>query len=169
MQELARQIDRLNIAIGRSVSWVLLGLVLTQFAVVILRYVFGIGFLWAQESVIYLHAFLFLLAAGYVLAIDAHVRVDVFYRNASSGKKALVDGFGALLFVIPTCILIFEQSWPYVARSWQVLEGSAEASGIPAVFLLKTGILLFAVLTGLQGLALMIRAGSSFFALSRAS
>lgn len=157
MRELARRIDRFNIAAGRSVSWLLLGLVLVQFAVVVLRYVFGVGFIWAQESVIYLHAFLFLVAAAYVLAIDTHVRIDVFYRNLPARRKAAIDAVGAAVFLLPTCSVIFQEAWPYVARSWQVLEGSPETSGLPAVFLLKSGILAFAGLTGLQGLALIIR------------
>ncbi|MBA5777357.1 TRAP transporter small permease subunit [Stappia sp. F7233] len=162
MRNLARQIDRFNIAFGRSVSWLLLGLVLVQFAVVVMRYVFGVGFIWAQESVIYLHAFLFLIAAAYVLAIDTHVRIDIFYRNLPIRRKALVDAAGALLFLLPTCAVIFQEAWPYVARSWQVLEGSRETSGIPAVFLLKSGILLFAGLTGLQGLSLLVRSVGTY-------
>lgn len=157
MKELARRIDGFNIALGRSVSWFLLGLVVIQFAIVVLRYAFGVGFIWAQESVIYLHAFLFLLAAAYVLAIDTHVRVDVFYRTASARRKAAVNAFGAVVFLLPLCITVFDQALPYVARSWRVLEGSAEASGLPAVFLLKSGILAFAFLTGLQSLSLLIR------------
>ena len=54
-------------------------------------------------------------------------------------------------------------SIPYAARSWAILEGSREASGLPIVYLFKSLIPLFAVLLGLQGLAQAIRAAGVLF------
>ncbi len=152
----ARGIDALNENIGKAVAWLALLMVLVQFAVVILRYVFGIGSIFLQESIIYLHAVVFMLGAGYTLLHGGHVRVDIFYREASPRRKALVDLLGVVVFLVPVCALIWWASWPYVANSWRVFEGSRETSGIQAVFLLKTVILVFVALMVLQGISMAI-------------
>ncbi len=161
MLEIATRIDRLSIAIGKTVAWCTLAMVLIQFTIVMMRYVFGIGSIWMQETILYLHAVIFMLAAAYALAVNAHVRVDIFYRDAEPRTKALVDLLGAALFLLPMCAVILFISWPYVAQSWRILEGSRETSGIQGIFLLKSVILGFAVLMALQGLALILRALSA--------
>jgi TRAP-type mannitol/chloroaromatic compound transport system permease small subunit len=158
LERLARGIDRLSAALGRTVAWCLLFMVLAEFALVLMRYVLGVGSIWLQESVIYAHASLFMLAAAWTLAADAHVRVDIFYADARPRTKAIVDLFGALLLLLPFALTLIFLSFPYVARSWAILEGSRETSGLPAVFLLKTLIPLFATLLALQGTAQALRA-----------
>jgi TRAP-type mannitol/chloroaromatic compound transport system permease small subunit len=156
----AGRIDRLNAAIGRTAAWLCLAVVLVQFAVVVLRYVFGIGSIWLTETIIYGHATLFMLAAAWTLREGGHVRVDVFYADADAGprRRALVDLCGALLLLLPFMLVLLWFALPYVARSWAILETSRETSGLPAVFLLKTLIPLFAVMMALQGIAQAIRA-----------
>src|SRR4051794_21795564 len=155
---LAERIDRLNTAIGRAASWCALAIVLIGFAVVLMRYVLGLGSIWLQETIIYAHAALFLLAAAWTLKENGHVRVDMFYASASPRVKAWVDLLGSLLLLLPFCIAIIWFSWPYVARSWAIFERWCETSGLPLVFLLKTLIPIFAVLLALQGIAMAIRA-----------
>jgi len=155
---LADRIDRLNTQIGRAAAWLVLVIVLLQFALVVARYLFGLGSLWLNETVIYAHATLFLLAGAWTLSVGAHVRVDIFYADASLRAKAVIDLIGALLLLLPFSLVLLWLSWPYVERSWAILEHSQEASGLPLVFALKTLIPLFAVLMALQGLAQAIRA-----------
>jgi TRAP-type mannitol/chloroaromatic compound transport system permease small subunit len=157
LSSVAQRIDALNENIGKAVAWLALLMVIVQFIVVIMRYVFGIGSIFMQESIIYLHAIVFMLGAGYTLLHNGHVRVDIFYREASPQRKAVVDLLGVAIFLIPVCALIWWGSWSYVANSWRVFEGSRETSGIQAVFLLKTVILVFVVLVVLQGISLAIR------------
>jgi len=158
MGGLIKKIDRINLFIGRSVMWLAVFLAVVQFAVVILRYVFSIGFIPMQESIWYMSSILFMTGAGYTLLADGHVRVDVFYREARDRSRAMVDLLGGLFFLMPVCIATLWLSFSYVTNSWRVLEGSTEASGIPGIFLLKTFIWVFAVLVGLQGVALILRA-----------
>ena len=150
--------DRINASVAGVVIWFALAMALTQFAVVVLRYVFGLSFLWLQESVAYFHGALFLLVAGYALKTDAHVRVDIFYREASPRYRAIVNLLGVYLFLIPMCLLAIWMAGPYVAVSWAVREGSNETSGLPAVFLLKSLIPAFAVLLLIQSFSLAARA-----------
>jgi len=161
MTVLADRIDRLNVAIGRTVAWLVLAVVLLQFALVVARYLIGIGSIWLTETVIYAHAMLFMLAAAWTLHTGGHVRVDVFYADASARTKALVDLVGALLLLLPFMLVLLWLSVPYAARSWSILEHSQEASGLPLVFVLKTLIPLFALLMALQGIAQAIRAAAA--------
>ena len=158
MSRIADRIDRLTGAVGRAVAWLALAMVLVQFAVVIMRYGLGLGSIWLQESILYAHAALFLLAAAWTLAGDGHARIDIFYADASPRGKALVDLCGALLLLLPFMAVLAWYAWPYVARSWAILERSQEVSGLPFVFLLKSLLLLFALTMALQGIAQAIRA-----------
>ena len=158
MLGVADRIDRLNGAMGRTAAWLALAVVLLQFSVVVMRYVFGAGSIWLTESIIYSHAALLMLAAAWTLQEGGHVRVDVFYADASPRTKAWINLLGACLLLLPFMAVLLYFSWPYVARSWAILERSRETSGIPAVFVLKTLIPLFAVMMALQGIAQAIRA-----------
>ena len=151
---MVRLIDKLNEIIGRGIAWLTLAMVLIGFVVVMLRYVFSIGFVWMQESYVWLHGMTFMLAAGYTLLHDGHVRVDIFYRTASIRNKAWVDLFGSLVLVLPVLVLVWLQALPYVLDSWTRLEGSREAGGLPGLFLLKSVILVFCVTMGLQALSM---------------
>ncbi len=155
---LADRIDRLNTAVGRAASWCALAIVLIGFAVVLLRYVLGLGSIWLQESILYAHAALFLLAAAWTLKEGGHVRVDVFYASASTRTKAWIDLLGALFLLVPFTLAILWFALPYVGRSWAIFERSRETSGLPLVFLFKTLIPVFALLLALQGVAQAARA-----------
>ncbi|HEY1472677.1 MAG TPA: TRAP transporter small permease subunit [Pseudolabrys sp.] len=155
---LADRIDRLTTAVGRSVAWLALVVVLLQFALVVARYLFGLGSIWVTETVIYSHATLFLLAAAWTLRSGGHVRVDIFYAGTSMRTQAKIDLIGAALLLLPFATVLIWLSVPYAARSWAILERSQETSGLPLVFALKTLIPLFAVLMALQGVAQAIRA-----------
>ncbi len=146
-------INALNDVIGRGVAWLTLVMALVTFLIVILRYVFNMGWIWMQESVIYMHGIVFMVAAGYTLFRDQHVRIDIIYRPLNARKKALVNFFGVFLLLLPTCFVILYFGYPYVRDSWRVLEGSKEAGGIPGVFLLKSVILIFPTLVGIQGIS----------------
>ncbi len=158
MLALADRIDWLNTRIGRAAAWLCLAVVALQFTVVVLRYLFGIGSIQLQESIIYSHAAMFLLVAAWTLKNDGHVRVDLFYASAGPRRKAIVDLVGALVLLIPFAVAILYFSWPYVVRSWANFEGSREASGLPLLFVLKTLIPVFAAMLILQGMAQAIRA-----------
>jgi TRAP-type mannitol/chloroaromatic compound transport system permease small subunit len=155
---LADRIDRLTTAIGRTVAWLALAIVLLEFALVVARYLFALGSIWLTETVIYAHATLFMLAAAWTLRAGGHVRVDIFYAEAGPRTKAMIDLIGALLLLLPFALVLIWLGVPYAARSWAILERSQEASGLPLVFVLKTMIPLFAGLMALQGVAQAIRA-----------
>ena len=157
MLRLADWIDSLNRAVARIVRWFALAMVLIQFGIVIGRYIFGVNSIWVQESVLYLHASLFMLAAGYTLLVDKHVRVDIVYARVSDASRRRIDIMGHLLFLLPAMAVLAWWSWPSVRNSWKIFEGPISVGGIEAVFLLKSLIPIFCLLVALQSVAILLR------------
>jgi len=153
-----RLIDRLSVGIIEAAKWLAPMMALTVAALVITRYVFGLSAIKPQESMIYMHALLFLLAAPATLLTNGHVRVDIYYEKLSVRGRAIVDLLGATFLLMPIAILIFKYGGSYAARAWVFHEGSAEANGLQAVYLLKTSIPVFAALMMMQGSAMALRA-----------
>lgn len=155
-------IDKLNKKIAELSAWFSLLLVIMTSTVVILRYVFDIGFIALQELILYLHAAMFLLGSAYTLSQDGHVRVDVFYSRFNARKQALVNLAGCLLMLLPMCCCILYYSLPFAWDSWQILEGSVSSTGLPLVFIFKSLIPLFASLMILQTIAQIIKHWQQF-------
>jgi TRAP-type mannitol/chloroaromatic compound transport system permease small subunit len=155
---IADEIHRITAVVARIATWCALYVVLAEFAVVVLRYALGFGSIRLQESVLYAHAGLFMLAAAWTLQTGGHVRVDIFYSRATARARAAIDLLGAVVFLLPFAAVLFALTLPYVERSWRIFEASPQPSGLPFVYLLKTVILVFAALIGLQGVAQALRA-----------
>jgi TRAP-type mannitol/chloroaromatic compound transport system permease small subunit len=136
--------------LGRTVSWLTLLMTLATFAIVLLRYGFNLGWIWMQESVTYLHAMIFMVAAAWTFQVDEHVRVDIFYRDRSARYHSLVNLAGTLLFLVPFSVFLLIIAWDYVTVAWASREGSREAGGLPLVWLLKSLMLVLPLLLLLQ-------------------
>lgn len=158
-------LDEINEQMGRFVRWLVLAMVLFQFAIVVLRYVFSFSSIALTELVLYFHATLIMLSAGYALLHDKHVRVDIFYSGLSERAKTIIDICGHLFFVLPSMTVLLVMSWPSVRNSWSILEGPISVGGIPASFYLKSLITAFSVLIIIQSVSILIgkfRAGGAF-------
>lgn len=152
-------IDRTSIAIGRAAAWLTLAMVLVTFLIVVMRYVFDSGFIWLQESLVWMHAAVFMLGAAYTLQMEEHVRVDIFYRDMSERHRAWVNFLGVMLFVFPLCAFFVVTALSYAGASWSLHEISLNAGGLPypAIPLLKTVLIVMPVAVALQGLSLLLR------------
>ncbi len=150
-------LDRFSEWTGRCIAWLTLVMVLVTFAIVVLRYAFNTGWIAMQESVLYLHSFVFMLGGAYTLKHNGHVRVDIVYRSLGPRGQAWVDLLGTLLLLMPVCGFILWSSWDYVWDAWALREGSREAGGLPWVYVLKTTLLLMPLLLILQGIAEIMR------------
>jgi len=152
-------LDRISIVAGRITSWLTLVMVIVTVVIVVMRYVFDAGAVWLQESVVWMHAVVFMVGAAYTLQQDDHVRVDIFYRDMSRRRRAWVDLLGTLLFLLPLCVFLGYKSWDFVVVSWHLGESSREPGGMPYPFvpILKSVLLVMPLLLGVQGTALMIR------------
>ena len=156
MQPVIQKLEQISETSGRLIAWLTLFIVVITFFVVVLRYAFDIGSIALQESVGYMHAFVFMLGAAYTLKHDGHVRVDIFYRIMSARRKAWVDLAGTVLLLFPVCLFIMYSSWDYVMTSWHQLEESGEAGGLAYVYILKSALLLMPLLLMVQGAAIAL-------------
>ena len=152
-------LDRLSASLGKASAWLTLFMVLVTFVVVVLRYIFDAGLIWLQESVIWMHGFVFMVGAAYTLQQEEHVRVDIFYREMSLKRRAWVDLIGVTVFLLPLCALLGWKAFDYVAVSWQLQEASRESGGLPypLIPLLKSILVVMPITVGLQGVALLSR------------
>lgn len=148
-----RAVDALSAAIGRVLAWGLIAAVLVCFVNVVLRYVFGVAFIWMQDVYVWLNGIGFTLAAAFTLMADAHVRVDLFYRTADPRTKAKVEILGVVVFLLPMLAVIWVYAWPAVRLAWMFGEGSQNIGGLPGLYLLKSCLLGFCATLALQGLA----------------
>ena len=159
-------VDLLIERLGNVLNVLMMALVCVVIVVVIGRYFFDIGSIALQELTTYLHSTVFMLGISYTLKHDEHVRVDIFYRNFSEKKQAIVNVIGGLMFIFPMSIFIGWSSWDYVLASWSIMETSTENNGLPFIYLLKTVMLIMPFLLAIQGLItvaknLLILYGSS--------
>jgi len=153
-------LDRVSIVSGRITSWLTILMVIVTVVIVVMRYVFDAGAVWLQESVVWMHAVVFMVGSAYTLQQDEHVRVDIFYRDMSERRRAWIDLLGTLLFLLPLCIFLGYKSWDFVVVSWQLGESSREPGGMPYPFvpLLKSVLLVMPLLLGVQGVSMLLRA-----------
>ena len=154
---LVRTISGLNRIVGEVLSWLALGCVLVCFAVVVQRYAFSTSTLWMQDLYVWLGGAMFTGVAGFALMRDDHVRVDIFYRPAPVRRKAIADLVGVVVFLLPFVYVVYTYTSPAVLRSWSYYEGSGNIGGMPGLFVLKSFIIVFCALVGLQGLAMASR------------
>ena len=130
-------------SLGRFISLMIPVMVILMIVIIIARYFLGIGLTGIQELVMYIHALIFLGCAGYVQYKDEHVRVDIFYRDASNKYKNKVNLILGILFLMPMVFVIGYFSIDLVEMSWKIKEISTEAGGLNYVYIQKTFILLF--------------------------
>ena len=129
--------------VGEKISYLIPVMVVLMIFVIVSRYFFGVGRTDIQELVMYFHALVFLGCAGYVMNHDEHVRVDIFYRNASQKYKKNINFIFGLLFLLPLIAITFFYSIETIEASWKMREASTEAGGLAYVYIQKTLMILF--------------------------
>ena len=143
-------IQRISILSERFVKnffYMMFGLVIIN---ILLRYIFNINFIFLQELVMYLHAFIFLFGVSICLRDDSHVRIDVVTNKLRKKNKIIIDLIGYIVLVIPFCFFVIYESTTMISQSWSMLEGSSEPGGLPIVYILKSSIYIFSLLLLIQ-------------------
>ena len=149
-------ISSINKVAGYVCASLVVLMTLNVFLVVVLRYLFGISFIWMQETYVWMHAYIFMVGAGFTYLNDDHVRIDIIYRNSSKLYRVIVDLVGNIVLLLPFLYIIWSYSFPFVYKSWQMNEISREAGGLSMLYLLKFTILLFVILLFLQAISKII-------------
>ena len=157
LAQISKYIDRFNTFVGYLCAFFVFSMVIVVFTVVVLRYGFNIGFIWMQEVYVWLHSFIIMLGAGFTYLANEHVRIDVFYREASKKYKAIVDLLGNIFLLLPFLYIIWSYSYPFVYRSFLMGEVSREAGGMPALYVLKSAILWFCLVLFIQLISNVIK------------
>lgn len=153
---LARLIDALTERVGRLTIWLVLIATIISAGNALARYTLGESSNAWLEIQWYLFGAMFLLAAGYTLKHNGHVRIDIFYNRFSARGQAWIDLAGGLLFLLPMAGLLAWLAWPIFMDAWMTQEMSPDAGGLvrwPVKLLLPIGFALLA----LQGLAEVIK------------
>ena len=154
---LQKSIGNLSLLAGRLASWLTTILVLLICIDVFMRYSLNISHVWVTELETHFFALIFLLGAAYTLNKDAHVRVDLFYANVSERRKAIINFFGVLLFLIPWCLVVLRASFRYAQNSFRINETSPDPGGLPALWIIKFSIFFAFILLILEAIAVLIR------------
>jgi TRAP-type mannitol/chloroaromatic compound transport system permease small subunit len=157
LERTATRLDAFTAGVGRVIAYLGVATVLICFTTVYLRYALGIGFVWLQESYIWTHAAAIMFGSSYAMLQGGFVRVDMFYNRMGARAKAWVDLLGTIAFLGPFLVMMGVSGWTFFLASWRMSERSAYESGLPAIYLLKGTMLMFVILVGLQGLAIICR------------
>ncbi len=157
MNQITILLDSFSEMTGKFCSWFVAFMTLITCVVVVMRYGLDLGSVLLQDVVLYLHGALFLLGASFALKRDAHVRVDIFYREFSIKRKAVIDLIGHCLFLQPVCWVILILSWDFVEFSWRIMEVSAEPDGLPFVYLQKSLLIALCIFLSLQSLSEILK------------
>ena len=138
----SRFVDRLNERIGRAVSWLVLAAVLVSAGNAVMRYSVNVSSNAWLEIQWYLFSAIFLLAAGWALLRNAHVRIDVITARLSPRARAWIDIIGTVLFLMPMALLIMYLGWAMFMQSYVGHEISSDAGGLvrwPVKLLIPVG------------------------------
>jgi len=150
-------LDNFTQIIGKLIAWLTLFMVLFSVTNVMASWLFNVSWIWLRESITWMHGANFLIACAFTLNSKGHVRVDIFYSQMTQKNQALVDFIGTLLLLLPTSIFIAWASWPTFLLSWKVGEVSSEAGGLPAVYILKSFLLIMPALLIIEAMNQLIK------------
>ena len=154
--QLSKLIDRLNEFVGRNVAWLVLAAVLISAINAAVRKAFNTSSNAFLEIQWYLFAGVFLLAAGYTMLRQEHVKIDVILGRFSKRTQIKVEIFGIVAFLFPFVLAVVGLVWPLVVQAYVSGEMSSNAGGLirwPVYALVPVG---FALL-GLQGVSELIK------------
>ncbi len=157
MNSVALFIERLNTLFARVAALLAFALAFLVFYDAFMRYLFHEGSIALQELEWHLFDLVFLLGAGYTLAHDKHVRVDIFYDRFSPTTKASIAFLDAMLLVLPFALLIVYFGSSFALQSFLQHEASSDPGGLCCRYVIKSAIVLFGVLLALQAVAEMVK------------
>ena len=160
---LSRVLDALIDAIGKAVSWLWIVLIAIIMVNVVMRYVFGLGLIVFEELQWHIYAVGFMIGLSFALVGDRHVRIDALADHFAPRRRAWIELFGLLLFLIPFATLIAWDAIPFVTRSWAAGEVSVAPGGLPARWALKAFIIIALALLAIAALSRLSRVTAFLF------
>ena len=139
---LSKIVDKLSTGVGWLMMWMIFASTIISCINAIVRKVFDVGSNAFLEVQWYLFATSFLLAAGYTLLNNEHVRIDVVSSRFSKRTQIWMDIIGFVVFLMPVCLAILWFSMPFFLNGLRSGEVSANAGGLilwPVYLMLPLG------------------------------
>jgi TRAP-type mannitol/chloroaromatic compound transport system permease small subunit len=123
----------------------------------VVRYFFSFGSILLQELILNLNVVAVALAICFGVLRNVHTRVDLFNASRSARRTAVIEAVAIALFLLPSAAFLVAALGPYVAQSWASLEGSRNVGGLGGTYLVKSLLLIMALLLVIQALAILVR------------
>lgn len=152
----ARLVDRLAIASGNLVAWLIAPMVLSLVYEVVARYLFNAPTLWAYDMTFMLYGSFFMLGAAFTLQRKGHVRTDSYYAGWSPRRQAVVDAVGTLLVLMPVAAVFAFVGWGYFVKAWNTNETFVSSAWQPIAWPFK-------LVMPVTGVLLMVQGASELF------
>jgi TRAP-type mannitol/chloroaromatic compound transport system permease small subunit len=130
LMKFSNAVDWLNTLVGKYVIWLILASTIISGINAIVRKVFSVSSNAYLEVQWYLFAASFLLAAGFTLLQNEHVRIDVVSSRLSKRSQMWIDVIGFTFFLTPMCLAILYFGTPFFIRGLQSGEVSSNAGGL---------------------------------------
>ncbi len=142
--------------LGKIAAILLILLLLNVFIDVVMRYLFNDVSIAMQEMEWHLFSAMFMLGVSYSLRQNGHVRVDLIYERLSPQKRAWINIFGVLIFLLPFTLLVAWFSFGYVHESFLLNEQSGDPGGLPYRYLIKAVIPAAFISMAISGIGLLL-------------
>ncbi|MBF0264175.1 MAG: TRAP transporter small permease subunit [Gammaproteobacteria bacterium] len=136
--KLEKIINRITDFVGALTILAMVLMIVNVFYDVISRYFFRSNSIALQELEWHLFSVIILLGVAYTLKEDGHVRVDIIYDKLSETKKALINMFGAIIFILPIAILVGISSIDNVREAYLSMEQSGNPGGLQYRWIVKS-------------------------------
>lgn len=150
--------DSFSTFVGELVKWVMPLMVISVVIAVFALSIYGVSWIWWDESAIYLHAIGICLGAAPTYLAGQHVKVDIFFEKMNDRARSLVEFCGFYVLLVPVCLAVIWRSQSFVAFAWQSLEGSTNSGGIKGIYILKTALCVMFITLLIQGTSMALRA-----------
>lgn len=154
--KLENAINTFSTWLGRFAAMLLILLLINVFYDVIMRYLFNDVSIGMQELEWHLYAAIFMFGISYAMRVDGHVRVDIFYERWSATRRAWINIFGTVIFLLPFCALVAYYGVNFSYEAFLLNEQSGDPGGLPYRFIIKGVIPLAFMCMIISGLGMLL-------------
>ena len=150
-------LDSLSIWTGKTISWLVIPMLLALIYEVVMRYFFRAPTIWAMEVALIAFGIHFMVASAYCLQQGLHIRADFLLKMCSTRKRAMIDMLNYVIFFFPVNFVFLYVGWGYAYSSFQIMERSIFSPWMPYIWPVKMAIPIMIVLSILQGFSELIK------------
>ena len=162
MRKIVAVLDAISIWVGKTVSWLILPVIVVVTYEIVMRYVFSKPTIWATESMIYGCALIYVFCSAWVLQTGRHVRIDMLYERLSPRTKAIFDSLTFFAFLLYIAMFLWASS-KYAYRATIIFEES-DSPWRPPLWPMKVALAAGTFFVLIQGISNFLR--DAYFAVT---